>query len=750
MRLTLRTMLAYLDDVLDPTDAQELEQKIEESSFASGLVHRVRDSMRRMRLGAPKLDGKGLGLDPNTVADYLDSTLAPERVPEFEKVCLESDVHLAEVASCHQVLTLVLGEPAEVDVAMRERMYRVADPIPRQPNAGIATPTNGTESMVARDVANTVASDPPVVASSARPQRASQLSTKSLAITVLLGFLIALVTLQAIGVDRLRGWVGLSSSPTIAQRPPSELGEGSEPTIEIPAETDLVPARIEDGNTISRPDMNVPIVPPAVETQPGPSSEPTVEARPVDAASESSADSPAPMDDSSASVVERPSVAGGEIAAPASVSAEGTVGEIASERSSDAPVEEPSESAEVAAVEPTRQAPVGLYISEEQVLARFDEAAGDWFRVVSDSPLLTGQRIIALPTYRPQLVLTASNIKVTLAGESHLELGRSDDTPGSRINFHSGRATIVPLGEPVNSILLDADGVTGLVSFADADSVLAVEVLKSLSPGQKPELEPATTIVQLFALSGQIAWQQDGAEELIVSAGQVLAVGADESPTLYEAGTLPRWIAGKDLTDIDGLASAELRRDLATDRPLSLSLLERTEFRQVEVRSLACRSLCSLDMFGPAIEAIDGAKLRSYWYAQFNALRGAMSRSPESAMKLQRSLEKAAGDDGGLMYELLCGFSPDQLAAGGAKKLVDALEHERVSTRVLAYENLRRITDKTQLFRPEQPPEQQKGEVMRWRRILNADGIVYKDLPRALPTRPPVAAAAAGESAPTE
>ncbi|MCP4816842.1 MAG: hypothetical protein GY888_30385, partial [Planctomycetaceae bacterium] len=125
MRLTLRTMLAYLDDVLDPADAEVLGTRISENEFASELVHRIRSSTRKMRLAAPEMDQQGVGVELNSVAEYLDNVLPETELADFERVCLESDLHLAEVASCHQILTLVLGEPAMVDDGIRQRVYRV-------------------------------------------------------------------------------------------------------------------------------------------------------------------------------------------------------------------------------------------------------------------------------------------------------------------------------------------------------------------------------------------------------------------------------------------------------------------------------------------------------------------------------------------------------------------------------------------------------------------------------------------------
>src|SRR5262245_54229361 len=126
MRLTLRTLLAYLDDTLEPAAAKEIGQKLAESPMAQELVSRIKEVTRRRRVTAPAVVGDDV--DPNAVAEYLNDLLPPDAVSELEKHCLESDVHLAEVAACHQILTLI-GHPAGVSNAMRARMYELVHAI---------------------------------------------------------------------------------------------------------------------------------------------------------------------------------------------------------------------------------------------------------------------------------------------------------------------------------------------------------------------------------------------------------------------------------------------------------------------------------------------------------------------------------------------------------------------------------------------------------------------------------------------
>ena len=125
MRLTLRTLLAYLDDTLEPAQANLIGQKVAESSVAEELIDRIKRVTRRRSLANPSIVGEDSKLDPNTVAEYLNDELSADELSEVEQICLEQDVYLAEVAACHQILTLMLSEPSRVPPTARQRMYRL-------------------------------------------------------------------------------------------------------------------------------------------------------------------------------------------------------------------------------------------------------------------------------------------------------------------------------------------------------------------------------------------------------------------------------------------------------------------------------------------------------------------------------------------------------------------------------------------------------------------------------------------------
>jgi hypothetical protein len=154
LRLTLRTLLAYLDDTLEPAQAKDIGQKVAESEFAQETVERIKKVTRRRRLTVPPVLPDDHSLDPNTIAEYLDNVLPAEQVAELEQAALDNDVRLAEVAACHQILTLVLGEPAKVPPTARKRMYRLVqgpEALPYRPATAAAAPVAGVAAPEAVD-----------------------------------------------------------------------------------------------------------------------------------------------------------------------------------------------------------------------------------------------------------------------------------------------------------------------------------------------------------------------------------------------------------------------------------------------------------------------------------------------------------------------------------------------------------------------------------------------------------------------
>ena len=123
MRLTLRTLLAWLDDTLPPAQVRDIGRQVSESTYAQELVDRINRVTRQRRLTVPSRSGPE-GTDPNIVASYVDNDLDADQVAEYEKKCLGSDVNLAEVACVHQILSL-LGQKVHVPPEAKARMYQL-------------------------------------------------------------------------------------------------------------------------------------------------------------------------------------------------------------------------------------------------------------------------------------------------------------------------------------------------------------------------------------------------------------------------------------------------------------------------------------------------------------------------------------------------------------------------------------------------------------------------------------------------
>ncbi len=759
MRLTLRTLLAYMDDILDPADQEDLARQVEASENATELIHRTRDATRRLRLGAPPVIGEGMELDPNYVAEYLDNTMSAEDMTEFQQICLDSDVHLAEVASCHHVLTMVLGEPAEIDADMRQRMYGVPGQMDELRQRRLDGPHR---------VASTADNAPQQKSDSGAVEPVTEVpdylkaGESSVVGRLALAFAAALVL--GFGAFILFGPGGmLRDDPQLAQN-----GEAAEQSVD-----DSTGGTVEDaGPNVAPPDALAPdegsdtMAPDANDeaaavggappdfansedatdasalpelaagdpelpaTQPEDESPMVLPEVTPDAASDDAGGSAEEVSD--AIGIEAATAGAGEAAAPDKRLAMNTIDRTdvvpdALPNSEDPDLVVDDEAA--TEVAPPDAAPMGTLVAVDQVLLRWDPEAGQWLRMPSRSSILAGEQLLSLPTYRPSLALV-SGLRVEFSDGANMVLDLADGGDAIRLEAAYGRFLLHNTNmEPIEVHIVVGDETRQVI--LESTAVLGVDVDRPFVPGADVEESVGMFVAEFYAPEGKVTWATVGGP-----------MPVDESSQWSWNDTAPQsltddveWLNGQSLDFLLQNVSRDFERHFDTDRPARLQLLEMYESsKRREEKSLAAQCGTHVGQFVPLVQALADTQQQSNWDEHIAELRRAMSRSTQTATLVHDTLTEQRGaalaDD---LFAMLRGYSPeeigttrDEIGSGVTKQLIDWLEHDRLEYRVLAIHNLKQIYGgKTLGYNPViTEPSRQQRAVKLWRTRLTNNELV--------------------------
>jgi len=729
MRLTLRTMLAYLDGILDPEDAQDIAKKIQESEYATKLMHRTRDVVRRLRLSAPALTDRGPGLDANTVAEYLDNTLSDDRVPDFEKVCLDSDIHLAEVAACHQILTLVLGEPAEIDPAARQRMYQLPQqlatlpPVESLPQPSLPEPVLAAAAARQPDGQQDVsvaarARQRPTVPDYLRDPPGNRRFLPVAAALLLVACLTALVLVElgqfAPGTF-LGDLVGKITGRELAE---NELTDGT------------------SGGT-SGGDSGAERRPPEgpFSPKPGPAAKSPEVGPPAETPEEPTPIPPGKKEEPEAPKVEKPGKPEGPPSGEEPAPTGKTPPEKAGAESSTSLPKEPGGPETV--VKPTPEPPeavaqsVGRFTSEKQVMLRFDPTTADWRRIPTQAIVSSADRFFVLPTYESTITLTAG-VTVQLMPGTEVELlppaGPGEGIPGLRIV--SGRLVARTVGKSNVQLQLQVNGHNGVVTFEDAKAIVAVEVVRSRVPGTNPETEPVVAVAKLWVTGeGSALWREGADRQPVALKGQMLTLDDDPDPRPLVARQPPIWMKAEALGFWDSQASPALEQLLSLDASASDALKNLTGYRRKEVSWLAARCLSYLGQFDAMVALLndDDKDRRQLWPECIERLQESLAQGPETAARLRKALEKQyALGPGDELYRMLWGYTEKDLKTGEAKTLVNDLSHKVLAFRVVSFWNLQKLTGWKLYYTPDQPEAKRLPGVQAWKKRLDSGELMMR------------------------
>ena len=713
MRLTLRTLLAYLDDLLEPQQARDLGERISRSEDASAMVARLKHVLRKRRIEAPPVDESGSQPSANMTAAYLDNTLTAPEVDVFERAALSDDVVLAETAGCHQILSVVLAEPVEVESDLRMRMYGFAGMDASPPTEEPSVPIVG-----ARRTVTTAKPD------EAEPRRAS---TKPWWIAAALGLMLIWGALylshfgDPAGVDReevaatqrpldvlpgddlsgedLAGLMAQEEPLVIDEQPPAaepiDAGDVTSDAEMSPVDEEVSPGD-EEQTPVEVPDDAMPVeaaVPVEVAATEASETPETAEL----------AMTPADAPPAVASIFKSPDDA------PAMQPAEATPA--AEESASTAPAETDPEKAIVRAdIEPVDQAMqpfVYQFAAGNEIvlhlertpdnLANDENSDGTWTTLPPRSLLFPGEQVVVLPLNVGVVSIDRGMATATIAGPGRFRVRPATTTTQGGLTLDRGRMALAWSDSNERPVMVEvaASDRSRLLTLQPGGGVLTVEQI---------EENPVLAVVR-----GTVTVDED--TEL---AGEQIVSLATLKPV--EAAGFANWVnaVGPNGSPLDRRYRKLFAETYDPASPARQQLTAMIADPQFRVSEIAAQTLGLMDAATPLVEALDSEFAETRTVANRELKRMLASGMIQPIGVRQTLAERMSDTDADAALTLLRARTKDDLRDPAvSQELLGFLRSENVVLRQLAIDQIRTLGGRDFGFQADASPSQRTASISR-------------------------------------
>jgi hypothetical protein len=777
MRLTLRTLLAYLDGVLDRQDAKDLQEKVAQGRLAKGMVDRIQSVIKRPKLAAPKVDARGTAGDANVVAEYLDNTMQALHVAEFEQACLAEDARLAEVASCHQILTIVLAKPATVSSELRDRVHRLGSsefvpggrqevkvhdgPLGLESLQDSIVERNGKRFRIDQNHRGLASENEIIRATPERAIAATGLELNDKLIShvpeylksgnsghwsstfTILGLLAALVFVAWLSLGSLEDVRDLLYQNTSIERPSSEDSTAQQ-------SRDVAASNSTDGTKILQRNATPPD--PSIHVDRTTSTSPIVEANSAPPGPLVEAVAPPMIPETTPQTPIEPMATEPPAVAPPAVTPPAVTPPAVTPPAVPPPVAPLPIDPTTPANEPlTTSAKAWLHWQPETkesamalVFATRESKGAETSirRLTNGESLDRDEQLIVPPAFRTEFHV-APGIRWVVSDETALESLTSDAVDSAAVQMRLGRA-LVHATPDCQSLVLKTPIDSIAIQMKDASSIVAIELryqrrvgrtveqaIESLSADSIGMMQPVLTLV---CVAGEATLERIDDEPLQMEVGQGFEWVADTPVRPIIIDEVPWWYRTSFQRPIDAEAAQDLASRMADDSTTTTnattnnqeakSTLEQLraliDSRRSETAALAMRSMFLLGEYSKCFGSdaiLSNPASRPHRSVILDSFYQSLGAHAQGVMKVKEVIEAADLPRAARLIGLISLPDDSQLADGQDRVLVESLGSPFVDERILAIYQLNAILGKEHGFQSDRPSP---DSIQQWKRLLNS------------------------------